>query len=848
MKHLSTYLVPALLALTLACTRDNPASTDVEKPHEIHTDVQCIRAVVRFDESIAETAEKGTLEIPGAVSMQRLFPDAGKFEPRTRREGLHRWYLLDMPQSLSITKAESDLSALPGIEHVEFLPEAHLLTNDRFFKAQWDLWNPSAPGTDINVVPVWENYTTGSPDVIVAIVDGGVQLNHEDLAANCLPHGHWNFVDDSENITPHDHGVHVAGTIAAISNNMRGIAGIAGGDTARGQRGVRILSTQIFAGSGSSEQTASPEARVRAIKWGADHGAVISQNSWGHLYDLDNNGIIDEEELAIAAADVTTESEKAAIDYFIRYAGCDNDGNQLPDSPMKGGLVVFAAGNDNIPYGCPANYENVIGVGATASDGSKSTFSNYGDWVDIYAPGTNIASTVSGNSYASYNGTSMACPHVSGVAALLVSWYGGQGFTVDMLRERLMKGAAVNPSGLLFLDALGSFEYGNTGAPESPTVLSATLKGTGASISFSCSPDCETPAAGYMLIAGKDEAELRAANPHTLPPTIKTRAIETTSVSAPGARYSIDIDELGYDSTWYFAVAGYTSTRHFGAFSSPVSLAMPQNRAPVISTSYTGDYSFHPGEQVRIEFTASDAEGHALIFSMLCDSEGHLETDHANPSHVWFVLDCNQVKDNLLHEVAIIVRDAFGKESSLHFSYRVIPDSAPVALDISEGILLETNPLRHELKLSDCFADPDGDELSYTVSCNPEGIVSASLSGLWLIVEGLSDGQSTLLLTATDPYGLHADAQILVKVRTKNQGLDCYPSVVSDVLNVATGDKTESAIIRIISSTGKKVLDTSRDCSAFSPAVLDVSSLTPGRYTLTVSYGSYKGKRTFVKI
>ena len=119
----------------------------------------------------------------------------------------------------------------------------------------------------------------------------------------------------------------------------------------------------------------------------------------------------------------------------------DNSGNQLPNSMMKGGVVIFAAGNDGIENGAPANYAPVIAVGAISKDGTKASYSNYGSWCDIAAPGTDIVSTLPNGQYGNLTGTSMACPHVSGVAALVVSYCGGPGFTNDMLKEKLLKSA-----------------------------------------------------------------------------------------------------------------------------------------------------------------------------------------------------------------------------------------------------------------------------------------------------------------------------------------------------------------------------------------------------------------------
>ena len=298
----------------------------------------------------------------GITEMYRLFPHAGEFEERTRREGLHRWYVVKYSPEVALTKAQVSLEHVDGIDIFE--PVRQIRNNDfnDLTSELWGLYNRSYKGFDINVRSVWDQYTTGNPDVIVAVVDNGIDLNHQDLAANCLPNKHHNFVDGSSNIVPGDHGTHVAGTIAAVSNNGRGVAGIAGGDKAKGKQGVKLMSCQIFKTNADGSATGSGGAA--AIKYGADNGAVISQNSWGYSFDTNGDGDITGDELTRAMSARISASDKAAVDYFIRYAGCDNNGNQLPNSPMKGGVVIFAAGNDVL---CHRRGERADDIGAAAA-------------------------------------------------------------------------------------------------------------------------------------------------------------------------------------------------------------------------------------------------------------------------------------------------------------------------------------------------------------------------------------------------------------------------------------------------------------------------------------------------
>ena len=256
-----------------------------------------------------------------------------------------------------------------------------------------------------------------------------------------------------------DHGTHAAGTIGAINNNGKFGAGVAGGRDGKG--GVRLMSCAIF----GEEAVESDEAG--ALVWAADHGAVIANNSWGYVFETEKEA----KEIALDF-EQNDWSLRTAINYFVENAGTDAEGNQT--GPMKGGLVTFASGNEGWAHDVPGEYEQVVAVGAFGPDGKMAKYSNHGPWVDILVPGGSdsddyrewVVSLIPKNRTAYMAGTSMACPHVSGVAALLVSYYGGPGFTVDELKERLLKSA---PEGVIDLqgrqvgggklDAYAAFTY-----------------------------------------------------------------------------------------------------------------------------------------------------------------------------------------------------------------------------------------------------------------------------------------------------------------------------------------------------------------------------------------------------
>ena len=290
--------------------------------------------------------------------------------------------------------------------------------NDPFFQFQMSHYST------INLSSAWAN-STGSADIVVSVVDTGVDEFHPDLIQNLWANTGevcGNNVDDDNNgyvddchgynfalgtglklKTPSDsHGTHVAGTIAAKGNNGLGVAGVAGGGSGQNYDGMQWAGGNTSSGTKLMVCVVFGEKKAggfdEAIVYAADNGALITNNSWGFT----RPGISDP-----ALLD--------AIDYFI----ANGNGGGLVDD---GGFVLFAAGNYNsMGAYYPAFYESTIAVAAVDNQNEKATFSNYGTWVDISAPGVNIYSTFNTPiAYGQLSGTSMATPHVSGVLALMV--------------------------------------------------------------------------------------------------------------------------------------------------------------------------------------------------------------------------------------------------------------------------------------------------------------------------------------------------------------------------------------------------------------------------------------------
>ncbi len=450
------------------------------------------------EDADGSAALESALKDAGARFFGRVFPEAGENEEKTRRAGLHRWHLVEFEDNVDIVGVAESFAELSEVCRIEFNSSSKLASdrlsrqyipasasassgssgfNDPMLADQWHYSNSgdtrfaatAVSGADVNVTDAWKLIAGGS-GIVVAVIDEAVQYNHPDLAANMwvnsdeIPNNGqdddnngyvddvygYNFVGKTGDLIwdrfgDSGHGTHVAGVVAAVNNNGEGICGIAGGTGA--SDGVRIMSCQIFSGGASS---LSSEAN--AIKYAADNGAHIIQCSWGvpsGTYSSDReykraNGIILD-----------------AIDYFVAK------GNDV----LGGGLPVFASGNEGKNLaGYPAAYSKCISVTAFAADYLPAYYTNYDKGCNISAPGGEyytggilndkglILSTMptvalhivddegkdtgemSAVNYGYMKGTSMACPHVSGVAALGLAYAKklGKTFTQDEFTSMLL--------------------------------------------------------------------------------------------------------------------------------------------------------------------------------------------------------------------------------------------------------------------------------------------------------------------------------------------------------------------------------------------------------------------------
>eukprot|EP00633_Aureoumbra_lagunensis_P005797 CAMPEP_0197324022 /NCGR_PEP_ID=MMETSP0891-20130614/70858_1 /TAXON_ID=44058 ORGANISM="Aureoumbra lagunensis, Strain CCMP1510" /NCGR_SAMPLE_ID=MMETSP0891 /ASSEMBLY_ACC=CAM_ASM_000534 /LENGTH=980 /DNA_ID=CAMNT_0042816767 /DNA_START=75 /DNA_END=3017 /DNA_ORIENTATION=- len=338
----------------------------------------------------------------------RVFRPSKKFEEKHKEAGLDLFYQIAITETSSDDNTFSaqdigtaveaallnlDGQEIEGIDLAEPVPQVQLLYHSN------DYYRDDQPHYDAINLDDAQDITGGSSEIKIAVVDTGLDLDHEDLQNNIwINSGEsscndgidndgngfiddcygYNFGDDNtEMLGDGSHGTHCSGTIAADTDNGVGVAGVAGGKD--GGSGVQLMTLVMF-GNTYTDSGAEP------IVYAADHGAHVISNSWGYT---------------------SSNVYSSTVLYAIEYA------------TNQGSLITFAAGNDGTdePW-YPAYFDDAVAVAAVDNDGTKASFSCYGDWVDISGPGVRVLSTVQSNSYSYYWGTSMATPHVSGVLAL----------------------------------------------------------------------------------------------------------------------------------------------------------------------------------------------------------------------------------------------------------------------------------------------------------------------------------------------------------------------------------------------------------------------------------------------
>lgn len=802
--------------------------------------------------------EVKSLPTGGIVSMRRLFQHGGKFEERMRRYGLHLWYKVEYDESQSVTKGGFSLD-VPGVELIEFNPRVEIVGNpeivevsvprkattsatapfdDPQLKDQWSYYNngtafSSTSGCDVNVYPVWRSYKAGSEEIIVGVVDTGIDFNHEDLADNMWINEDkkgdnrfgYNFATNSFTVHPQDHGTHVAGTIAAVNNNGIGVCGIAGGDAKKKVKGVRLMSCQIFDGQ---KQGSGAEA----IVWSCNHGAIISQNSWGSTVQTSTSAAL-----------------KTAVDYFTDNAGFDEKGNQV--GPMAGGLVVFAAGNDNstLPYG--SDYERMFVVASVGADYRRAYYSNHGPWVHISAPGgdakkgNQILSTYPGNKYGLAQGTSMACPHVSGVAALILANKMSKGFKSSDLRK-LMEDTAVDIEsvnkgvgmGAGLVNAYGAIAGSGGKAPGKPSApsLSAQSNNVTCTVTIPADEDDGTPSAIYVYYSTSDFTKTSDA---------AFAMFYVGDNAKPGDVLTGKITGLEFNTKYYMAAQAGDLAGNRSALTSRVQVTTGDNNAPVLTRLGEASVTIKPHEKASMPYSIDEPDGHWYTIELKQGSTGTvLDTLTRNQPKIVLTgadAESGTYKDTL------VVTDYYGLTVQDIVEYTILENHKPYKGKEFEDMVFSKNDPVTVLTASDYFKDDDGEVLSYKITLSNTTTLNMTYASGKFHITPMNYGNATVEIVGTDVRGETVAQSFRVLIRDNSKPAEIYPNPVSDKFSIRTGE-SGTWHVKVVASSGAVFYEGDVDVDPFDPPTIDMSKAAPGVYTVILTRDGQELKYVIVKI
>ena len=841
------------------------------------------------------SAMSSAMKYAGAYKMERVFKPAGIYEERTIAEGLDRWYTIYFDESKDVAEVVQQFNKAAGVEYAErVLPIARpkftakpytdpapqtrnqptgSAFNDPLLAKQWHYYNDGSvsphakKGADCNLKPVWEKYTTGKNNVIVAVVDGGIDITHEDLVDNLYinekeKNGQagvdddgngfvddvygYNFVEAKDvvggTIQPDNegHGTHVAGTVAARNNNGKGVAGVAGGNGTP-DSGVRLMSCQIFRGKDEQGDAAA------AIKYAADNGAVICQNSWGYS---STSGVTAMPKLL-----------KEAVDYFIKMAGCDENGQQRANSPMKGGVVVFAAGNENKEFAAyPACYPPAVSVSAMAWNFAKASFSNYARWITIMAPGGDqdtfgteggILSTVPKSKvpsgYAYFQGTSMACPHVSGIAALIASYFGRQGFTNDELKSRLITAYRpfnideLNPAykgklGKGYIDAEAAFETDTKIAPEKVATLTLTPDFVDITAEWSIAKDEDKTAAFYRLYISPND--LTAEN-------IKGMSFKEINGMGHslGEKLRFTFDNLQDNKAYSIAVV---AVDRWGNLSEPAiqKCTTKLNHAPEVTNFPEKVIELNNNERKTFSFNVADPDGHNWDIRAIGETKGVSYSINQATVTVSIV----PVLQAGSYTCTFVLTDDLGAQSEKSFTFKVIPYMPPkLEQPFANYIIgLDEGPLNISLK---GHYTSSGSQLSYKANVANGGIASVQVSNDQLQIKPLARGVTRVSVLASDGRQTSSDGSFQIRVVEKKSApvYAVYPIPAKKDINALLNPEVTQAEFVISSTVGEQLMSATVTPDKNNVAKLDLSKLRPGTYKLTVHTSKGNHTQMFIK-
>ena len=872
----------ALCAAAISCQKE-PQSTvqgPADEPVAGVTESAVIQGVMKVNVSdeladrllaqadatgLVSNPESAGLAVPGMEikSVSSTFLIGGKFEARQRAAGLHKWFTVTYDEDVPMTRASGDLSQVEGIEFTEpvlKLKKASVTMDDPMYSSQWHYHNTGqngfTAGVDIKLQEAWDTYGVfGNENVIVAIMDGGVDITHPDIEPNLWVNeaelngtpgrdddgnGYiddvygYNFVTNNADINGEVHGTHVAGTVSAANNNGIGVCGVAGGRYPD-QPGVRLMCLQTM--DERYPDTGSNNARF--FQYAADNGANIAQCSWG--YEVPPTQMLP--------------SDAAAIDYFVDYAGIDENGNQV--GPMKGGLVVFAAGNESLSYSYPAGYERVIAVAAIGPYGKAPSYTNYGEWVDVCAPGgdqntwgnsAGVLSTVNGGQYSYLQGTSMACPHVSGLAALVLSVKGQEGYTWEDLFDLIVNSTDpsiynYNPGmrgqlGTGMIDAVLALSSISTEAPEPLSHIEVEARANNVFFTVDVPSDPDNTTAYYYNVYYSRSSFTGS----DLSGTERFRTTVKDAEDAGNGLKTFVLEGLDFNTGYYFAISASDFAGNESALSEVMTVSTGSNNAPAITADSDEPLVAKAYGSYSRTYTATDPDGHDVELECTLTGNSGVTAEQLAENIVKVTVN-GAVAVEGTHSFTLTAVDEYGARTDVQQEY----NHAPVLVQDFGTICINGSGGTVSVSVADHVTDEDGGPLSVLLSIADRNVVSFVYADEVITFTGKTLGVTQVNLTVSDAKGASVQTSFNVVVRDSSKPYDLYPNPVTDWLNIRTPESMACGV-SVYTATGAQVYSGEGESSIDEPFRIDMSSSAPGQYTVRLDLEGQEYQTTIVKL
>lgn len=792
------------------------------------------------------------------LRVRTTFMIGGKFLKRQKEAGLDRWFDVIYDKHIQLTKSSDMILGIPGVEYSEpvLIPvRANAVMDDPLFSAQWQFENTGKfnfkSGVDIRLEEAWERYGRyGNECVTVAVVDGGIDCRHEDLAHNMWVnlseangvegidddgngyiddvHG-FNFISNTGQIEADHHGTHVAGLIAAVNNNGVGVSSIAGGRYP--DKGVQIMTLQTIDDEGGGADL------EKVYQYAAENGAVICQNSWVY-----------------PEASSTPASVKVAINYFIQQAGNDENGVQV--GPMDGGLVVFAAGNEAREVGYPAMYEPCVAVAAIAPTGKSAYYTCYGDWIDVCAPGGDLKvdgirggvySTLKDNTYGGQQGTSMACPQVSGLAALIVSEFGGPGFTSERLRQVIEDSCdpgiyKYNTSmegklGRGMIDVVNALASFSTLAPAPVTNYEISIISNFAHFNIRVPEDPDDKICHALLFNFEKKGHQGDIISHKI-------IIDYSNITEDGY-LPVSIGDFDFESSYTYTISAVDYAGNASLSTETAVFRTGTNTAPVITVDNNETIKVNRMALESRLVKCFDPDGHALQFSLSTDAPSGITCNVVGGDYILKV--DGAILPEGEYNCIITFTDEYGASDSVSFDV-ISRNNAPLLMGPVSDIYINGVGKTVEINSDEYFFDPDGESLKFTFDIEDTQICQAVQKGKKIMYTSTSAGITKATVTATDSAGEKVSGTFTLTVRDDSKPHDIYPNPAVDYINIRAGEEDRYHVC-IMNGMGRVMTKCDSIISMKDILTLDVSSYPPGVYIAEIIGADSKGCETrFVKL